>query len=113
MLREILVSAKADLSSFIAREWPVGRNEISDEIAEIADVSTPVYTGDILACAVENMSLATSVPELGPAFDGENTAINLIAANIYERISNELYQAVDGIVAEVEAEKKAEGQEAE
>ena len=66
--------------------------ECSDWIHEIADNSVPVYTIKILECAMENMSLATDEPEIGPAFDGSHTAANIIAANIYERVCNHLYE---------------------
>ena len=66
--------------------------ECSDIIHEIADGCVPVYTADILNCALEDLGLATDEPEIGPAFDGCATAVNLIAANIYEKICNHLYE---------------------
>jgi len=53
---------------------------------EIADSSTPVYNSDILDIAAEDYEMAILVPEIGPAFDGTPTPINIIAANIYEAI---------------------------
>lgn len=61
-----------------------------DLIHEIADSHTPIYNSDIMAYAQDDFSLATEAPELGPAFDGEATAINIIASNIYERIYSAL-----------------------
>ena len=66
--------------------------ECSDWIHEIADSSVPVYTYNIMECAMEDMALATDEPEIGPAFDGSHTAANIIAANIYERVCNHLYE---------------------
>ena len=66
--------------------------ECADWIHEIADSSVPVYTYDIMECAREELSLATEVPEIGPAFDGSQTASNIVAANIYERVCNHLYE---------------------
>jgi hypothetical protein len=66
--------------------------EPGDEISEIADSSTPIYYGGILRCALEDMSLALDEPECGPAFDGKATPINIIAANIYERLTSELWE---------------------
>ena len=66
--------------------------ECQDWIHEIADSSVPVYTYNIMECAMEDMALATDVPEIGPAFDGSQTAANIVAANIYERVCNHLYE---------------------
>ena len=41
---------------------------------------------------MEDLGLATTEPEIGPAFGGEPTAVNIIAANIYEDICNHLYE---------------------
>lgn len=57
---------------------------ITDVAHEIADGLVPVYDYDIMALAMDDIDLALNVPELGPAGDGTPTAINLIAANIYE-----------------------------
>ena len=70
----------------------VANFECQDWIHEIADSSVPVYTYNIMECAMEDMSLATDEPEIGPAFDGSHTAANIIAANIYERVCNHLYE---------------------
>ena len=66
--------------------------ECSDWIHEIADSSVPIYTAELLECAMEDLGLATTEPEIGPAFGGEPTAVNIIAANIYEDICNHLYE---------------------
>jgi len=62
----------------------------SDLVHEIADSLVPVYYSDLLEIAQRDIWLATTEPELGPAFDGEATPTNIIAANIYEYLSNEL-----------------------
>jgi hypothetical protein len=53
----------------------------------------PIYTGDLLRLAADNLQLATDEPELGPAFDGTPTPVNIIAANVFEHIEQELWQA--------------------
>ena len=58
--------------------------DVYDIMHEVADNNVPIYYSDLLQLAVEYQDLATSTPELGPAFNGENTACNLIAANVYE-----------------------------
>ena len=85
-----------------AEDWQdtfdeVANFECGDWIHEIADSSVPVYTYDIMECAMEDMSLATDVPEIGPAFDGSQTAANIIASNIYEKVCNYLYDMEQSI----------------
>lgn len=58
----------------------------SDVIHEIADSCVPVYTSQLLELANGDNCLATDEPEIGPAFDGTPTPVNIIAANVYERL---------------------------
>ena len=60
--------------------------DIHDMMHEVADDHTPIYNGDLMDLAKENFELMTTTPELGPAFDGEATPINIIAANVFEWI---------------------------
>lgn len=64
----------------------------NDRIHELADSWTPIYYSEILSLAADNLDLATDEPELGPAFDGSPTPINIIAANIYEAIYNGVWE---------------------
>jgi len=66
-------------------------DEPHDVIHEIADGAVPVYTSDLLALACEDNGLATDAPELGPAFDGSPTPVNIIAANLFESIEAALW----------------------
>ena len=87
---DTIESAKKNL-----REWYSDNQEETepnDTIHEIADQAPPIYTRDILEWAAEDIDLALDEPELGPAFDGTPTPINIIAANIYERIEQELWE---------------------
>ena len=68
-----------------------------DTIFEIADSSVPIYTSDILQMAADNIGLALEEPEIGPAFDGTSTPINIIAANIFEEITQELWNELESI----------------
>jgi len=77
-----------------------------DYISEVADSSVPVYTADLLAYGSANWELITDEPEIGPAFDGSPTPINIIAANIYEAVQNHLYEELDDIIAELEEESE-------
>ncbi|MGH2761396.1 MAG: hypothetical protein ACRDLD_02255 [Thermoleophilaceae bacterium] len=63
-----------------------------DRCHEIADNVVPVYTHEIMATISESIELAAVEPELGPAFDGSATPVNVAAANIYELVSNIAHQ---------------------
>ena len=91
------------------RDYP--DNDEYDTIHEIADSSVPVYTHDILQLAASNNYLATEEPELGPAFDGSPTPVNIIAANIFEEIHSELWCSLESIKAELEDELEDEDEE--
>lgn len=68
------------------------RFEPHDLIFEAADSSVPVYTSELMELAAENIELATSEPELGPAFGGEPTPTNIVAANVFEAIEQDLWE---------------------
>ena len=72
-------------------DYDLESNDLSDIIHEIADSTVPVYTSDLLDCASRDNALAVDVPELGPVFDGSPNPVNIIAANIYERILDALW----------------------
>lgn len=78
------------------------QNYPEDCISEVADGFTPVYNYDLLQYAANNMQLALDEPDIGPAFDGSPTPINIIAANIYEAIYNYLHEELDDIRTELE-----------
>ena len=66
--------------------------EPHDIIHEIADGAVPVYTGDLMELAARNNDLALTEPELGPAFDGTPTPVNIIAANVFEAVEAGLWE---------------------
>jgi hypothetical protein len=77
----------------------------SDVIHEIADSHCPIYYSDILQLAADNIFLATTESDIGPAFDGSPTPINIITANIYEHIISVLYEHLEELKEEIEEEK--------
>lgn len=89
---EIIKAAEEELEERL-RDYP--DEDVHDVIHEIADSHVPVYTADIIDCAADDNSLATDEPELGPAFGGEPTPVNIIAANIYERLTQALHEAAE------------------
>ena len=90
------------------REWckdnPGSDPTYDGTLHEFADGAVPVYNGDLLDLAAGNNDLALTAPEIGPAFDGTPTPINIIAANVYEAVEAGLYQAWQ----EIEEERKEE-----
>lgn len=89
-LYDIAKTAREEL-----REWASDNpdeDEPHDAITEIADGSVPIYTHDLLSLAADNLVLATTTPEMGPAFDGEPTPTNIIAANIYEHVTEQCWE---------------------
>ena len=84
--------------------------DIEDDIYEIADGAVPIYNSDLLEVAADSPMVAMAEPECGPAFDGTPTPINIIAANIYEAITEALHIAARDLeeeadIAEWEAEE--------
>jgi len=86
-LQQIIDGAKEELKdTFKDAEYP------TDLIHEITDSACLMPNCSYLQLACDNMHLALDEPEIGPAFDGTPTPINIIVANLYENISNELHQ---------------------
>lgn len=105
-LYQIIRDAQQELRDW--REDHPDEDEPHDAIFEIADSSVPVYTGDLLRLAAENIALATAEPELGPAFDGSPTPVNVIAANVFEAIQEALWEEWQTILdEEAEADNDA------
>ena len=96
---DIIESAKTDLEERFEYLVEAGDYhdgfEPHDIIYEVADSNVPIYNHDILQAAADDISLGTDEPELGPAFDGSPTPVNIIAANIYERIQQEMFEYWD------------------
>lgn len=69
-------------------------NELCDLIFEVTDSAVPIYTSDLMQLAADNISLATDEPEIGPAFDGSPTPVNIVAANVFEHIEQRLWEYV-------------------
>ena len=89
-ISEIVADAREEFA-----EWYVENPEDpypEDQISEIADTSVPVYTAEILTVGCGDRDLMLTEPEMGPAFDGEPTPVNIIAANIYEKVQTALYE---------------------
>lgn len=87
-LNDLILENKITDTDQIDNEY---HNDLCDIIFECADSSVPIYTSDILQLAADNIDLATSEPDIGPAFDGSPTPVNIIAANIFEAIEECLW----------------------
>lgn len=82
-------SAIEDFKDRLANgEWTTEDNAY-DLIHEIADSHVPTYNYELLEVAMSNLWLATTEPELWPAF-WQSTPVHLIMSNIYEYLSCEL-----------------------
>ena len=111
---DILSSARDDLRERWAdyrSEFGSQGDDTGDVIHEIADGHVPVYTSDLMALAAEDINLATAEPELGPAFDGSPTPVNIVAANVYEAITASLWDDWREIEEEEEEKEEAEALE--
>ena len=76
--------------------------EPHDTVHEYADSGVPVYTGSLMQLAASDNNLATNTPEIGPAFDGSPTPVNIVAANVYEVLSEELFTEAVRLKEEIE-----------
>lgn len=74
-----------------------------DTLNEISDGAVPIHTGDLLAYAQDKLWLATVEPEL-LCFNGESTAVNAIAGNIHEHLSQHARTIYDQLLEEQEEE---------
>lgn len=79
-----------------------------DRLHEIADSTTPVYNKQIMDLAASDYDLMLTEPEIGPAFDGTPTPVNIAAANIFEK----LYAAADERLRERQEEAEEEDEDA-
>jgi len=73
-----------------------------DTAHEIADGAVPVYYNRIAEVGASDLALILDEPEIGPAFDGSPTPVNIIAANIYERVFNHVLPILEEMVAELD-----------
>lgn len=88
-IHNLVDDAIEDLKSCLTNGECTTEWDVYDLIHEIADRHVPVYNSDLLEVAMSNLRLATTEPELWPAF-WQNTPVYLIMTNVYEYLSNEL-----------------------
>jgi len=77
-----------------------------DMVSEIADSSVPVYTYELAKIAQESMDVLLHENELPPAFDGTPTITNQIATAIYEIVQEDLYEKLNELQQEYEAQQE-------
>jgi hypothetical protein len=78
-----------------------------DTLTEMADAWVPIYTSDLMDLAADNIDFAVLEPEIGPAFDGTPTPVNIVAANIYEALSEAIGDEWRMVQAEMEDSEEA------
>jgi len=73
--------------------WLLTRGEepVKDAIRDIANLHTPITDTELVRLALQNLELATQEPDIGYVFDGTATAVNLIAANVFETLERVLW----------------------
>lgn len=71
---------------------------IYEAIWEAADSGVPVYTADLLYCALDNLWLACENPE---DYCGEPNAVAVISANLFAHLREHLNKKIDEIRDEV------------
>lgn len=89
-LQDIIDGALDDLRAW-CKDNPEGDPSYDGTLDEFVDGAVPIYHADLLDLAASDNEIALTAPELGPAYDGEPTPINIIAANVYEAVSNALH----------------------
>ena len=109
-MHEILKDARESLKESLEYNAELDDGEVyfsnddHDTIFEVADSSVPIYTGDLMQLAADDINLAVNEPELGPAFDGSHTPVNIVAANVFEEIQNHLWECLEDVKSEIEQE---------
>ena len=112
MASELWTLLKDAQKEYLERRKNYPDEDPSDVAYEVADSNVPIYTADLMRLAAEDIDLATREPDIGPAFDGKptpsesprasprltpvSTAVNIIAANVYEMI----LEAINEVQAE-------------
>jgi len=69
---------------------------------EYADGGVPTYTADLLSVVASDSDLWSRESELGPAYDGTPTLVNLAAGIVYEALTEHLYSVVETMKEEAE-----------
>jgi len=83
-----------DDSIFPNDEWIRDRIDYSGRITEDVDSSCPVYYSDIMELGADP-EIFHHENELGPALDGETTALNIVLGSIYEVLMETAWEEID------------------
>ena|SRR3990170_2520417 len=94
-VEDLIAGALEEYREWIADNPGADPDTRDDARHGIVDGTVPTYTYDLLSFARDDLTLAHTEPEYGPAFDGKATANNIIAAAIYERVLQALIQEAD------------------
>lgn len=109
-------NAKHIVDEFIEENKIKDRDEIygaiddNGALTEMVDSSVPIYNIDLMNFATL-MEVYNHENELPPAFDGENTPINITATAIYEILNREAWDEVDSYLEELEEKWEEEDDE--
>lgn len=76
------------------------RLDYDGRITEIYDSAVPIYSSTIMELG-SLVEVYNHENELGPAFDGTPTALNIIAGSIYEILSEVAWEEIDEHLDEI------------
>ena len=104
-LQEIIDDAIEELRERL-KDFP--NEDTETTIHEIADCAVPIMNYDLMELGADNLELAITESEIGFGFDGTPTAVNIMAARIYEEICEALHSNLSGLREEIEEEAEDE-----
>ena len=107
-LQDIIAGAVAEFAEWI-KDNP-DEAEPNEGIGEIAGSNVPIYTADLIQLGADNWELMMTESEIGPAFDGTPTPLNILAANVYDAITTALWERWQ---QHLDEQQEAETQESE
>lgn len=96
-LQTYVDEAKEELEEAV-HSGEYSKTDLYDQVHEIADRIVPNYYWEVLDVALNDYSVALTIPENWPSGD-DATPMNLMTTNIYEHISKGLY----GVLSEIYA----------
>lgn len=112
-LDEIIADAETELRERVADDGAdFDPYDAHDLIHEIADSAVPVYTADLLELASDRR-VAHHEGELGPAFDGKPTIVNIAAGAVYELVCEALHAEARKIREELDDAEAADAEDEE
>ena len=105
--KDIRDSVRDEVKSFLEDNLDCDADCVQDKIdysgaiTELVDGSVPTYSAEIMEVAGDS-EVYQHENELGPAFDGSPTPINILATSIYEILQEEAWSEIRDVLKELE-----------